>query len=206
MNAKKRIVYVTALLAFVTALVVVFFVARRPTAPTSSGVGVWGPSSYWFPAAEAGKKPLAGSDQGSVMMGIWFHHDGHSDPAFVVWVGEAGGGRLAARTELVAKGTHERACIYDGALADVALECRTSDGKTGTVKIGGAAYELDKGALFLVSKTGGEPRVKQLKLAVLNLKPEGTLSPDQMTHEYLRGLTKTNPEIKEFFTVTDQPK
>ena len=205
MNAKKRILYVTALLAFVAALVVVYFVVRRPAAPTSPGVGVWGPSSYWFPAAEAGKKPFPGSDQGSVGMGIWFHgHD--SDAAFVVWVGEAGGGSLAARTELAAKGTHERACIYNGALADVALECRTSDGKTGTVKIGGAAYELDKGALFLVSKTGGEPRVKQLKLAVLNLKPEGTLSPDQMTHEYLRGLAKTNPEIKEFFSATDQPK
>lgn len=205
MDPKKRILYVRALLALVAALVVVYFVARRSAVPTSPGVGVWGPSSYWFPSAETANKPSPGSDQGSVGMGMWFRGQ-DSDAAFVVWVSEAGGGSLAARTELATKGTLERLCIYDGALAGVALECRTSDGKTGAVKISGKTYELDKGAFFLVSKAGVEPRVKQLKLAVLNLKPEGTLSPDQMTHEDLRGLAKTNPEIKEFFSATDQPK
>lgn len=58
-------------------------------------------------------------------MGIWYYNDGHAfDPAFVVWLGEGGGGRLAARTELVEQGG--TACIYDGALGEVALECRTS--------------------------------------------------------------------------------
>lgn len=80
------------------------------------------------------------------------------------------------------------------------------DGKTGTIKIGGAPFELEKGALFLVLRMGGQPKVRQLKLAVLNLKPEGTLSPDQMTHEHLRELARTNPEIKEFFNSADQPK
>jgi len=80
------------------------------------------------------------------------------------------------------------------------------NGKAGTVKIGSEAYELANGAVFLVLKTDGKPKVQQLKLTALNLKPEGTLSPDQMTHEYLRGLARTSPEINGFFAGTVEPK
>jgi hypothetical protein len=137
-------------------------------------------------------------------MGIWFHGGPDSNPAFVVWLGEAGGGAFAAQTQRAEQGTDE--CIYEGTLADTAVECRTSDGKTGKVKIGSEAYELADGAVFLVLKTSGKAKVQQLKLAALNLKPEGTLTPDQMTHEYLRELARTNPEIKGFFAGTAEPK
>lgn len=48
--------------------------------------------------------------------------------------------------------------------------CETSDGKTGSVKINGQAYELGQGSLFLVATKGAELRVLQLKRDTLSLK------------------------------------
>jgi len=91
----------------------------------------------------------------------------------------------------------------------VAVECYTPDGKTGKVSFirqpsqsfqsDPLGYDLAQGRLFLVSTEGAEPRVKQLPLAKLNLKPDGTLSQREMTTEVLQGLAKTDPELRAFF-------
>jgi hypothetical protein len=52
----------------------------------------------------------------------------------------------------------------------VEWQCETSDGKTGSVKINGRAYDLAQGSLFLVSTKGGDVRVLQLKRDTLKLK------------------------------------
>jgi hypothetical protein len=67
--------------------------------------------------------------------------------------------------------------------------CRTSDGRTGTIRIGGGHYDLARGALFLVATRGGEIRVSQI---------DRDLSGLQAGREGLEVLARDVPEITRF--------
>jgi hypothetical protein len=165
---------------------------RRSQSP-SPGVGVWGPTSYTFPAADAGKRPLPGVEQGSIAMGLCYQ-GATSVPAFAVWVGEGGGGTISGRTEVLSQKPLQRVCAFTGTLAGVSVECQTIDGKTGTIKIAGEAFQLEQGTLFLVATTAAKPEIKQMPFARLNLKPETYPS-----IESLRALAGIVSDIRAFW-------
>ncbi len=73
-------------------------------------------------------------------------------------------------------------------------------------EIGSEAHKLDEGTLLLVLNVRGKLHIKHLQLATLNLKPEGALSPDQLSHECLKGLARTNPELHSLFAGADRGK
>ena len=52
----------------------------------------------------------------------------------------------------------------------VEFHCKTKDGKSGPVTINGSAYNLADGGVFLVSTTGDDVHVKQLKREMRNQK------------------------------------
>lgn len=173
--------------------------ACRPKALTGHGVAIWGPNSYWFAAKQAGQKPSPGVDQGSIAAGLCFQIPAAMTPAFAVWVGEGGGGSISGRTEVLTQEPLQRVCHYTGTLAGVPIECRTPDGKTGTIKVGSQSFELAQGALFLVSKAGTNVVVKQTQITKLNLRPDGTLPTETLTIEFLRELARTDPELQAFW-------
>jgi hypothetical protein len=166
---------------------------QRSQSP-SPGVGVWGPTSYTFPAADAGKGPLPGVEQGSIAIGLCYQGATSSVPAFAVWVGEGGGGTISGRTEVLTETPLQRVCAFTGTLAGVSVECQTTDGKTGTIKIAGESFQLEQGALFLVVTTAAKPVIKQMPFARLNLKPETYPS-----IESLRALAGIDSDIRAFW-------
>jgi len=133
------------------------------------------------------------------MIGICGRGEAVMASVFAMWVGEAGGGRLAGEAQ-------ETICTYEGTVGGVAVECHTPDGRAGTVKIGEERFDLTKGAVFLVAKSGAKSQVKQMRLASLNLKPEGSLTPEDMTYDYLRELARTDPEIRAFWAEASNQK
>lgn len=164
---------------------------RNQTPPT--GVGVWGPTSYTIASADVSKPSLPGVEQGSIAIGVCYQGNA-SEPAFCVWLGEGGGGHISGRTETLAQAPSQRVCTFSGTLARVSVECQTTDGKIGTIKIEGESFKLEQGPLFLVSTTATKPVIKQLPLARLNLTP-GTYP----TIESLRALAGSEPDIRTFW-------
>jgi hypothetical protein len=156
---------------------------------------------YAWTNAVPGTPPLPGLDQAHVGMAIW--GDG---AAFVVWSDATKDGWIGAtrmRGIPLKPGETRKGARYQGMFIGhhlVAVECYTPDGKTGKVRVDQQkdylldplGYDLTQGRLFPVSTEGAEPRVKQLPLARLNLKPDGTLSQQEMTTEVLRGLARTD--------------
>ena len=66
--------------------------------------------------------------------------------------------------------------------------CATKDGRTGGVSINDKTFDLDQGALFLVSTISGQTQVRQLKREVL-----------QSGGRDLKDLAKNDQEIRYFF-------
>jgi hypothetical protein len=79
----------------------------------------------------------------------------------------------------------------------VEFHCRTKDGKSGPVQIHDATYDLANGGLFLVSTTGDEVRVKQLKRDMRSQK---------FDQESLAAFGKGDAEVVEFFAKKAKPK
>jgi hypothetical protein len=172
---------------------------------------------YAWTNAVPGTVPLPGLDQVHVGLAIW--GDG---AAFVVWSDATKDGRVGAtrmRGIPLKPGETRKGGRYKGMFIGhhlVEVECYTPDGKTGKVSFALQPfqsflsdplwYDLAPGRLFLVSTEGAEPRVKQLPLAKLNLKPDGTLSQQEMTKEILQRLANTDPEIRAFFGETGERK
>lgn len=126
-------------------------------------------------------------------------HGASQDPVFLVWAGESGGGQIAGKTDVSPTNTTQRIDKYEGTLAGVAVTCQTADGKTGTVTIGTQSFDLEKGALFLVSRNGSDVALKQMKLSKLNLQPEGALTLEQLTHGHFQKLAESDSDIREFW-------
>jgi hypothetical protein len=116
--------------------------------------------------------------------------------AVVVWTdGLSGSSRLlppvATKPEgFVFEGQHRRA-------DDRAIGCRcaTKDGRTGTVTINDETFELAQGAFFLVSTTGGQTRVRQMKRDT-----------SKLGREDLMDLAKHDQEIRDFFATFPKAK
>lgn len=185
MNTKKHGFNTSVILATAAVLLAVMFVACRKRSPSP---GVWGPCSYWTAS------DVQGIGKGSVAGGVWY-----DVPLFVVWVGEEGGGSISSDTSAVDPATKTRLTIFTGSLARVPFECRTTDGKPETIKVGGESYRLAQGPVLLVSKSGPKLQVKQLPLAVLHPNPDGTLPFKDMDHVYFKNLASTNTNVRAFW-------
>jgi hypothetical protein len=151
--------------------------------------------------ATSGKPAIGGIDKAEVDFGIW--GDG---AALVIW-SDAGcelGGSGMGNRQLEA-GETRKGVKYEGEVSSKdgkawKVSCYTRDGKAGAVKIGDQTFDLADGGLFLISTRGDRPRVKQLKLAKLNLVPEGKQTVIQLEMPAIRGQGKSDPDIKAFFT------
>lgn len=75
----------------------------------------------------------------------------------------------------------------DGRRVD--CRCATKDGHAGVVTINGQAFDLDQGALFLVSTISGNATIRQLKREMPKLDGED-----------FRNLAKNDQEIRDFWT------
>ncbi len=138
--------------------------------------------------------PVAGIDQADISIYTW-----NDDAAFVIWTD---GLPTTSGTVPRQPGDPRRSARYHSSIGNLSVDCLTPDGTTGTVKIGDRSYDLADGRLILLSTQTQSPRVKQCSLIKLNLKPEGTLSDDQITLEQLQDLAKTDPDIRAFFTAS----
>lgn len=134
---------------------------------------------------------VPGIDSADVHIYVW--NDG---AAFVVWSDGAGGSHGTLPRQ---PGDPKGSARYQGKVGSHTVECLTTDGKTGKVKIGDASYDLGDGPLFLVSTQDQKPRIKQLALSKLNLMPDGKLTSDQITLEHLEGIGKSDADIRQFF-------
>ncbi len=145
--------------------------------------------------SEAGKEHHPGIDDADINIFTW--NDG---AAFVVWTDGTSTSRgTSPRQPSDPRGSAR----YDGKVGDLNIECVTLDGLTGKLKIGASSYELAQGRLFLVGAEETTPRICQMSLTKLDLKPDGNQSDEQMTLEYLRALADTDPEIRAFFLKED---
>jgi len=173
-----------------------WLVGCRPTTPRGFG----GKGISWM-RLEAGKEPLPGVNIGWIGIAVW--GDG---AAFVIWSDGTGGGMGAGGMggRKLQPGETRRGVKYEGSVTSrdgrsVNVECHTPDGKTGTVKIGEEAFELTRGGFFLVATSGAKPKVKQLKLDKLDLKPMGSRTHDDITAQTLGALAESDPDIGSFF-------
>jgi hypothetical protein len=130
---------------------------------------------------------IPGISRGVVSCGI---KDGKT--MFVVWAD-----RESEGSECIAGSSEELRCR--SSFGDIAYECVTSDGETGTCWIGfrnarwpadATRYDLADGSLFLISTQGAEPRIKQLQRDLSSVKSE---------IGYFEGLAKSDAEIRDFF-------
>lgn len=135
---------------------------------------------------QLGKDKIPGIDQASITCGLW----GSRGMAVVVWTDLPGGSSeflppVTTKTEGFVFVGHHRSS--DGRQ----VECRiaTRDGSTGPVTINGKSFNLAQGALFLVSTTGAQTQVRQLKRDFVKLEPGD-----------LMHLAKNDQEIRTFFT------
>ncbi len=67
------------------------------------------------------------------------------------------------------------------------------------MRIGGQAFLLERGALFLISASGARPVIRQTALSKLNLEPGRPLMSGKGAVEYLCHLAKTDPDIRAFW-------
>lgn len=168
----------------------------RATVPSAFGA-----REFSWGQEDPGRPSVLGVDKALVQFGVW--GDG---AAVAIWSdgkgGSFGGGGMGGAP--LEPGETKRGVRYEGRIASqegrvVQVRCYTPDGKTGTVEIGGGTYDLSRGGLFLVALGAAEPKVKQLDLARLDLKPSGLRMLNEITRESLEELAKTDPEIRAFF-------
>ncbi|NLH15415.1 MAG: hypothetical protein GX455_02440 [Phycisphaerae bacterium] len=141
--------------------------------------------------SEGSNQGTAGIDNTAIDIFSW--NDG---AAFVIW---SDGSSTHRGTSPRQPSDPRGSARYDGAIGDMKIECVTLDGLTGTVKIGSNSFDLTRGRLFLVATQEGKPRIQQMSLSKLDLKPDGNLTDEQVTLEHLRELAKTDADIREFF-------
>ena len=117
------------------------------------------------------------------------------DGAFLVIVTDGTGGLVGSHSGSPAGG---ELGTLDG--RTIIWECVTDDGKTGTVTIGGATYELEKGGLFLISARHGKTWVRQSKTDLSHLKGDvdlaavkSAVSNDTITAEFLERIERPTP-------------
>lgn len=148
--------------------------------------------------SEGNKETVAGIDQADINIFTW-----NNGAAFVVWTDGTSTNRgTSPRQPSDPRGSAR----YDGKIGDMNIECVTPDGLTGKVKIGSESYDLADGRLFLVASKDGTPRICQMSLAKLDLKPDGALTEEQITLEHLRELARTDADIRSFFTNSNAEK
>lgn len=75
----------------------------------------------------------------------------------------------------------------------IEIEAETTDGETGTVKIAGKRFELEKGPLFLISTRGDKPEILQLPLE------RSKFAMVRGGHEKLMELARENDKIAAFW-------
>src|SRR5206468_2023426 len=114
------------------------------------------------------KEAVRGIDVGMIEWGLW-----NDDLVFAVWLDRAGGlgsagghvGSFGRNITLANADGGGREVSYQvrAEAPDVKVECKTTDGKSGTVTVnGGKPYDLSAGRLFVISAASGTVRVKQL--------------------------------------------
>jgi len=153
---------------------------NRPPSPPAANFDPSG-TVWMHPLNKADSRP--GIDQASVyFMGS----------AFVVWGDspDGDGGDPKSYGDGGRDGSESSGHMGSHKGRKVEFHCKTKDGKAGAVRINGAAYELADGNLFLVSTTGAEVRVKQLKR---------DMSGQKFDQESLAAFGKGDAEIVEFF-------
>jgi hypothetical protein len=148
----------------------------------------WGVRALDWSQSTPDKPTVPGIDHAAVRIGSY----GNS-PAWVVW-SDGRGGNFDASWDEARKAVH-----YEGDFAsregrEIAVECFTSDGKTGAVTIGDEAFELGNGSLFLVASSGPKTMVKQLKRDLSKLRSDS---------EWFKANATSDAEIKAFF---EQPR
>ena len=84
-----------------------------------------------------------------MMLVIWLKH-----PSSGIHGG--GAGVSSSPTKTTVTGNHR----YGDAPA-IDWRCETADGKSGSVMLGGASYELSRGGIFLVDMQGAKPVITQ---------------------------------------------
>ena len=113
---------------------------------------------------------------GGMMLVIWIKHPprvGHG----------SGSGISSSANKIVMTGNYRR----DNG-TPLEWRCETADGKSGSVTVGGANYELTKGGIFLVDMQEDKPVIIQLSRGTSSIKDKAELE----------ALAATDPEIAKF--------
>jgi hypothetical protein len=87
-------------------------------------------------------------------------------------------------------------CFFEGLNSGPPVEIKwaTPDGLSEPVTIGGQSFDLSRGWLFLVSRTDGKVRVKQLKRGALKVRPDIEGGPEK---DLLK--LKVDPDVVAFY-------
>jgi hypothetical protein len=125
-----------------------------------------------------------GIDHADVRIGLYA-----DTPVLVVW-SDGQGGSFNASWDRTRNAVHYEGAFRSRGGRNVAVQCYTSDGKTGSVTIGDETFELGNGSLFLVASSGTKTVVKQLRRDLSKL---GTDSDGYHAN------ATTDDEIKTFF-------
>jgi hypothetical protein len=144
---------------------------------------------------------VRGIDVGMVEWGLW-----NDDVLFAVWIDKPGGvgesaGHIGSFGRNVVPGKTEGGAwkaTYEVRVESPTanFECKTTDGKTGTVILnGGQSFDLAAGRLFLLSTAGGSVKVKQLNREGLTGKP-GAIADAPECYVKLRD----DAELRAFYT------
>lgn len=146
--------------------------------------------TFCLGCGSAGNSLSSGS--GSIRVGNTTaeYYMAHGGMMLVVWLkhppsGTHGGGSgvSSGPAKMVVTGSQRY-----GDAPSIEWRCETTNGKTGTVTLGGQNYELAKGGMFLVDMTGDNPAVTQLTREIASIKSKAELE----------ALAKTDAEIKKF--------
>jgi len=185
MKSTRQMNCVPVLFAILLAVSFFFMGCEFRKSPTRGAKNLsWSHSGLDHPA-------VPGIDSADVHIYVW-----NEGAAFVVWSDGAGGSHGTLPRQ---PGDPKGSARYQGKVGNHTVECLTTDGKTGKVKIDDTSYDLSDGPLFLVSTQDQKPRIKQLALSKLNLIPDGKLTSEQITLEHLEGIGKSDPDIRQFF-------
>jgi hypothetical protein len=185
MKSTRRTNCVPVLFAILLIVSFLFMGCEFRQSPTRGAKNLsWSHSGLDHPA-------VPGIDSADVHIYVW-----NEGAAFVVWSDGAGGSHGTLPRQ---PGDPKGSARYQGKVGNHTVECLTTDGKTGKVKIDDTSYDLGDGPLFLVSTQDHKPRIKQLALSKLNLIPDGKLTSDQMTLEHVEAIGKSDPDIRQFF-------
>ena len=162
-------------------------------APLLTGCGSdsppgWGVRTVDWSQLTADKPTVPGIDHAAVHIGLYAN-----SPVLVVW-SDGQGGSLNASWDRSRKAVHYEGAITSRRGRNVAVQCYTSDGKTGSVTIGDETFELGSGSLFLVASSGTKTVVKQVRRDLSKL---GSDSEGFQTN------AMADAEIKAFF---EQPR